>query len=297
MCPFVTSDGKLQGIVVGGNFTSLGGVQSTGVALFNPNNSQIVPLTGIEGTVSAVYCDQPSNTVYVGGSFRGGNSTNAIAWVTGWTNLPFAGFNKPVTSITKGSNGSIIFGGSFDSLGNASSSVTPENADQQVIPVTSANISVSLSTTQTGFDDPRSIICKTASSAGSGNTWLLPDRAPGFWRADFQFGFNPTKLMLSNANVQNRGVKTWRFTALPDTGIMNFTYFDQTGKRQYCDANCPLANNASAQSFSFVNPNVGMNAFRIDISDWYGDGAGLSGIELFQDGQSPPGHFSPPITC
>ena len=34
MCPFV-KDGELQGVVVGGNFTSLGGVQAQGIALWN----------------------------------------------------------------------------------------------------------------------------------------------------------------------------------------------------------------------------------------------------------------------
>jgi hypothetical protein len=66
---------------------------------------------------------------------------------------------------------------------------------------------------------------------------------------------------------------------------LNMTYMDQSsGKRAYCDALCPLPQgNTTAQDFTFVNI-VGMNSFRIDISDWWGAGAGLNGIQLFQDG-------------
>ncbi|KAG9519332.1 hypothetical protein KCU79_g23565, partial [Aureobasidium melanogenum] len=212
-------------------------------------------------------------------TFTGGNSTNAIAWVSGWTNLPFAGFNGPVTSITKSSNGSIIFGGSFDGLGNTT---TPTNKDVQVINLSAGNITSGASTSTSGFSDPRNIICQTGDDT-AGNTWLLEDNTPGFWRGSFGFGFNPTKLRLYNTNQDGRGTKTWRFTAFPINGIMNFTYTDESGNLASCTADCPLPQgNTSYQDFHFVN-SVGMNDFRIDISAWYGAGGGLSGIELFQD--------------
>ncbi|KAH0283677.1 hypothetical protein M436DRAFT_85810 [Aureobasidium namibiae CBS 147.97] len=278
MCPFV-SEGALQGIVVGGNFTSLGGVPAQGIALWNPNTTTITPLNGLSGSVSAVYCDDESSRVYVGGSFTGGNSTNAIAWSSGWTNLPFAGFNGPVTSITKSSNGSIIFGGSFDGLGNTT---TPTNKDAQVINLSAGNITSGAATSTSGFSDPRNIICQTGDDS-AGNAWLLEDNTPGFWRGSFGFGFIPTKLRLYNTNQDGRGTKTWRFTAFPINGIMNFTYTDESGKFASCTADCPLPQgNTSYQDFHFVN-SVGMNDFRIDISAWYGAGGGLSGIELFQD--------------
>ncbi|KAI9835160.1 MAG: hypothetical protein M1819_002529 [Sarea resinae] len=284
MCPFVLHDGTFSGIIVGGNFTDLGGIEAQGVALFDPNTTKITPLPGLSGKVSAVLCDQNSSTVYVGGDFRGGNSTNAIAWVgtSGWTNLPFAGFNGPVTSIVKAPDGNVVFGGAFDGLGNATG---PKRKDQQIINISSANISAAASTTTTGFSDPSNIVCKTGGQDGSGSTWLLQDDAPGFWRADFGFGFQPTKLRIWNTRQDGRGTKTFRFTALPINGIMNLTYTDSTtGKNATCDANCPLPQQTTSgyQDFEFINV-IGMSAFRIDISDWYGNGGGLDGIELFQD--------------
>jgi hypothetical protein len=183
----------------------------------------------------------------------------------------------------KASNGNIVFGGKFDGLGNAT---TPKEKDVQVIPVSSANITSNPASGIPGFSDPRNIICKTGATDGSGNTWLLANNTPGFWQANFGFGFQPSKLRLYNTKQDGRGTKTWRYTALPVGGIMNFTYTTPTGETAHCDAQCPLPqNNVTYQDFHFVNT-VGMNSFRIDISDWYGSGGGLSGIELFENGMS-----------
>ncbi|KAK4181191.1 cortical protein marker for cell polarity-domain-containing protein [Triangularia setosa] len=288
MCTFEV-DGRSV-VMVGGNFTSIGAIdagaqQSPGMALFDPATAEITPLPGLSGQVNAVLCDQQANIVYVGGSFVGVNSTNAIAWQgesQTWTNLPFAGFNGPVTAISKASNGNIIFGGSFTGLGNASAPSTP---DGQVINLSTASISSGSSTSTQGFSDPKNIICKTGGADGVGNTWLLQDGAPGFWSAKFKFGFQPTKLRLYNTHQDGRGTQTWRFTALPIDGIMNFTYIDPATQRNAsCTSECPLSNDPDVkfQDFHFVNV-IGMNEFRIDISRFYGSGGGLNGIELFAD--------------
>lgn len=284
MCTFTLQNGNMAGVVLGGNFTSLNSNPSQAIAMFNPNTSQVVPLAGLSGQVNALLCDQETNTVYVGGNFRGADSTNAIAWfgTSGWTSLPFAGFNGPVTSITKASNGHIIFGGSFTGVGNAS---TPSQRDGQIINLSTAQISAGSSTTTAGFSDPRNIICKTSGADGSGNTWLLQDNTPGFWSAKFNFGFRPTKIRLWNTRQGGRGTRTWRFTALPINGIMNLTYIDPaTGQNMSCTNQCPLSNDPAVpfQDFRFVNV-IGMNEFRVDISDWFGSGGGLNGIELFED--------------
>ncbi|KAJ4249393.1 hypothetical protein NW762_012244 [Fusarium torreyae] len=274
MCSFQLSNGEMQGVVIGGNFTSLDGTQSKAVALFNPNTTEITPLDGIEGEVNALYCDQERDTVYVGGNFKGANSTNAIAWVgtDGWTNLPFAGFNGPVKAITKASNGHIIFGGTFTGLGNSSA---PNESTSQVINLSTANITDENGSSRT---DPEDIVCPGSSSS----PWLLQDNTPGYWEADFGFGFAPTKLRLRNTRQDGRGTKTFRFLAYPINGIMNLTYVDpDSGDNVTCTSECPLRDDDDYQEFTFIN-RVGMNRFRIAISDWYGSGGGLEGIELFQ---------------
>ncbi|KAF7952779.1 hypothetical protein EAE96_006005 [Botrytis aclada] len=289
MCPYVKSDGTLVGVVIGGNFTSLGNVESQGVALFNSNTSAITALPGLSGSVSALLCDETTNAVYIGGYFDSTNSSNVIKLVDNTlVALPFSGFNGRVNSISKASNGNIIFGGTFTGLGNSTATITskPSNAtDQQIVNISGANVTSSGTATTTGFDDPTNIVCKTNGVDGSGNTWLLEDDTAGWWKATFGFGFQPTKLRLWNTHQDGRGTKTWRYTAQPINGIMNFTYIDPaTGANATCTSECPLSNNASIpyQDFHFVN-SVGMDAFQIDISAWYGSGGGLNGIELFQD--------------
>ncbi|RMD41656.1 hypothetical protein DV735_g3501, partial [Chaetothyriales sp. CBS 134920] len=285
MCPWVRKDGAHEGIVVAGNFTSIGGVPARSVALYNSTLGTVVALPGIEGNVFALLCDNDTETVYVGGLFKALNSSNAIALNASgsWVDLPFAGFDAPVYSITKGSDGHVVFGGSFTGLGTGNETVETSNKTStatQVINLLTASLSAGSNTTSGGF-----ITCPSNSSAASSNPFLLADESPGFWQADFGFGFEPAKLRLWNTNQDGRGTKTWRYTAFPINGIMNFTYTDpDTGDEQSCSAECPLAQTTSTgyQDFYFVNT-VGMNSFRIDISDWYGDGAGLAGIELFQD--------------
>jgi len=287
MCPFILQDGTYSGVIVGGNFTSVGGVQAQGVAMYGPKPSKITPLPGLTGQVNTVLCDQASNTVYVGGAFKGANSTNAVAWVgkTGWANLPFEGFNGPVNSITMGSSGKVLFGGSFTGLGNTTT--TPTKKNQQVVNISSANFTAGGNSTEAGLGEPANIVCKRDGQDGPGSTFLLADNAPGFWRADMNFGYEPSLLRIYNTHYQGRGTKTFRFTAIPLNGIMNFTYNDpDTGVTGHCDSQCPLSSNpyVKHQDFRFINT-VGMSAFRIDISDWYGQGGGLNGVELLQDGE------------
>jgi hypothetical protein len=288
MCTFKLSNGEMQGVVIGGNFTSLDGTESTAIALFNPDTQAITPLEGLEGEVNALLCDGERDTVYVGGNFRSANSTNAIAWygTEGWTNLPFAGFNGPVSAITKAPNGHVIFGGSFTGLGNAS---TPAEPDGQSINLSTANITSENSASTNGFSNPRNIVCASGGDQ-SGSTWLVKDDSPGLWGAQFGFSFVPTKLRLWNTHRDDRGTKTFRYLAFAvnndeTPGIMNFTYIDPaTSRNGTCTSECPLSDDEKVefQDFHFVNP-IRMNRFQIAISDWYGSGAGLGGIELFQD--------------
>ncbi|KAK2806328.1 hypothetical protein FQN51_007370 [Onygenales sp. PD_10] len=284
LCPLRSKNGTITSVVVGGNFTSLGGVESPGLALFDPDSAKVTAIPGLPGQVMALLCDNEEETVYVGGHFKKSQFNNAIKWSpdSGFSNLPFAGFNGPVSSIVKTPEGRIVFGGAFDGLGNTT---TPSRKDQQVINLETAQITSGSSTGTAGFSDPRNVVCKQNGEDSAGNTWLLADNAPGFWRAEMRFGFQPTKLRIYNTHLDGRGTKTFRFTAVPDNGILNMTYTDPaTGDNVACDARCPLSDDPSEEfrDFKFVNV-VGMNGFQLDISDWYGQGGGFDGVELFED--------------
>jgi Cortical protein marker for cell polarity len=279
MCTLM-QNGQLQGVLLGGNFTSLGGVNSPGIALYNPNSNNVTAIPGLSGKVNALYCD-PSGTVYVGGMFSAANSSNAVAWTTaGFKSLPFTGFNGAVTSIVKDANQNIVFGGYFDGLGNTS---VPAEQNSQRIPITIAQVSAGPTTTQAGLNNASNIVCKDPNTDGPGAAWLLADATPGKLTATMPYGFIPSLLRIGNTNYEGRGTKSWYFTATPINGIMNFSYVDETGLTQYCTSNCPLQQgNSSLQDFRFVNP-VGMSGFEVDITDFYGAGGGLSDFELYEN--------------
>ncbi|KAL5340334.1 cortical protein marker for cell polarity-domain-containing protein [Aspergillus crustosus] len=278
MCALPGEDGT---IIVGGNFTSLGGIEAQGIALYEIYSNKVTAIPGFNGSVSALLCDRETDTVYVGGAFKQGNTTNAAAWddKEGWKDLSFGGFNGPVASIAKGEDGKIIFGGSFDGIGNSTS--TKKN--EQVINLRDAAITSNTQSTRTGFTDPQNIICQTSGADGEGETWLLADYAQGYWRAEMRYSFNPSKLRLYNTYFEGRGTKAFLFRALPDNGIMNLTYTDSaTGDDVSCDQYCFLSDDSDEEyrDFKFVN-NVGMTGFNLEIRDYFGTGAGLNGIELF----------------
>ncbi|KAI9719551.1 MAG: hypothetical protein M1828_006180 [Chrysothrix sp. TS-e1954] len=111
---------KPAGLVIAGNFTSLGGVEAQSIALYEYSTSagNVEALPGLEGLVSTLLCDGSSNSFYAAGSFTARDSTDLISWgVNGWTNMPFDGFNGPTKAVVQTTSGSTLFGGSFTKLG------------------------------------------------------------------------------------------------------------------------------------------------------------------------------------
>lgn len=277
MCEYVTKDGADRGIVVGGNFTSLGGVEAKGIALYNPDSGKVTALNDFNGKVNALLCDGDTNRVYIGGQFSLNQSANAIAWEDGsWKVLPFEGFTGPVSTITRSNNATILFGGNFDGLQNFS---TPSIKDAQTLNIVSAQITAEQTSDEPGFNDPAAITCTN----GTEKQWLLRDGQRGSWTATFRYELFPTKLRLINANQGGRSTENFRFTAFPLGGILNLTYTDpESGQKRHCEAYCPLAASDAPQDFEFVNV-VGMKSLRLDILTYRGAGGGLSSVQLFQD--------------
>ncbi|RPA81307.1 hypothetical protein BJ508DRAFT_209320 [Ascobolus immersus RN42] len=304
--PLVSSDASISAactydfrngttaVVVGGNFTSLGSVPARGIALFDPNSRNVTSLPGLNGKVSALLCDR--DVIYVGGEFRADNAStnvNAMTWDhrNGWRELPFEGFNGAVKSIIKSDNQTIVFGGAFTGVGKGGNTTTggsdsgpDEDATKrmQIINLQGANVGSERATTEPGFGDASKIICSERD--GPGETWLMEDGAYGALTATTKFGFVPKLLRLRNTKIGGRSTTEFRFTALPLTGILNMTYIDpETKEERSCESRCPLRDdNEEWQEFKFVN-NIGMDAFRIDISGFKGPGGGLSGLEIYSE--------------
>jgi hypothetical protein len=278
-------------IYFAGNFTQVGSLSAKGLASVNATSGEVSAIgNGINGTVNSLYCHQPNNTVYIGGEnvqYQGSNGV--IVWDANQNQFTvplFGGFpqGSVVNSIIDYSN-NIVFGGSFSGLQNnslQSSNSGGGSASSNVAPLQQigfGSVTVVAEGTAPG-SNAESILCP-----GSGSGWSLTPNRQGTWEATFPWFFEPSKLRLYNLQNSNNGVKSWRFLAFPENGIMNFTYTDPgTGDLESCTAFCPLPQSSSVEymDFNFVN-NITMDSFQLYINDFYGAAAGLSGIELFQD--------------
>lgn len=280
-------------IYFAGNFTQVGSLTANGLASVNVSSGEVSAVgSGINGTVNTLYCDKANNSLYIGGeNVEYENTYGVVVWDAvkkQFATSLFGGFQQGaiVNSIVDYSD-NIIFGGSFNGLQNDSILTTSSddglNQSSTSSPLQQigfGSVSVSAEGTASGTD-PDSILCP-----GSGSNWsLTPDRQ-GTWRASFPWYFEPVKLRLYNLQDSDNGVKSWRFLAFPENGIMNFSYTDSsTGSIETCTAFCPLPKGSSVEymDYYFVN-RIRMDSFQLDINEFYGTYAGLSGIELFQDG-------------
>ncbi|KAK9245844.1 cortical protein marker for cell polarity-domain-containing protein [Lipomyces tetrasporus] len=276
-----------ESIYFGGNFTRIGDSEMQSVARINFSTGDVHDLDGgVLGNVNVAYCDFGNSLVYFGGSF----TNNVAIWNASsesWETVPFGGLHGgPVNAIVR-RNGNLVFGGKFSGLGNSSSTsyISADGESRlQLVNLKTANISAQGSTSNSSYSNPKSVVCTNNISAAD-STWLLEDGRAGVWTANFGYGFQPTRLRIRNADADGRGTKTFRLVAHPINGIMNLTYTDpDTGDKAYCDAFCPLQNITVAeyQTFEFVNV-IGMDSFSLYLLDYYGDGAGLSDVQVYQE--------------
>lgn len=280
-CTITNTTAPGQRIYLGGSFTRVAGLNATNIVAYDPATSTFSALgSGLPGQINALYCDSVQNRVYIGGQFDAVNSSNAVVWspVTGaYTPLPFGGFNGQVNTIVA-DDASIFFGGQFDAgaLGSSGSSNPAQLINLQSSYVTSVN-----PTQQGSYANPNNIICPPGID-GPSSTWLAADNEFAAWQSRLNFTVRPTKLRLRNTAIDGRGTATFRYVFSPNNGIANMSFTDASGQRQFCDSQCALRQGTAWQEFTFVNV-VEQYGFQIAISAWYGSGAGLSGIELYQD--------------
>ena len=189
-----SSNGTLY---VGGHFTTLGGVQSANIGLYDFASASFKSISpGLSGGVEALYCDNAHSQVWVGGAFDSplsGSGPNVAVYSTAsnsWQANPFSGLNGPVDSISPSPN-SIYFGGSFttsytsnatstnsSSIPYAPANVTTVGHSGYLTPATlppmsaaAGNLTVTAGpgSNDSRYNDPRVMLCP-----GSGS-WLAQD--------------------------------------------------------------------------------------------------------------------------
>lgn len=256
-------------VLVSGNFSSLNGQDYQLPVIYNASSGDFYSLfsqkraddSNLSGNVLTTFVD--GDLIYLGGDFQF-NNTNAVAVYNVNTrsllSLPFEGFgdNSTVNSIIKVPTGdsedaSIIFGGSFNSLGlpellthnslhftkhlNSSNSTnTTFITAEQVVSLKHATFG---NVNGASSNDDSTVICPS-----SGETWSLQDNSGGQWNMQLpleMLGITPTKVRIYVPENSQDGIKNFRLYTYPNNGIMNLSYIDpDTNEMAYCDASCPL---------------------------------------------------------
>lgn len=117
---------RLDGtIVLGGAFSSAGGVACNNIAIYNPDTNTFSALgVGVNDLVQSLLV-LPDNSTVVGGAFTlaGGAAANRIALVSsGGTWSTFGtGFNGQILALARLSNGNILAGGNYTTANGAAS--------------------------------------------------------------------------------------------------------------------------------------------------------------------------------
>lgn len=300
-CFLYNSDGSVSKTYFGGSLTSLNQTPIGYVAAIDSSGHIDTMHDGVYGPINTLYCDQDLQMVYVGGNFsstvvgltdsvataRSQSSGNMAIYShkhSAWQHLPFHGLDGPVFDFAR-INDDVFAVGSF--------SATQDNATHVALNTQPVNLAacqiVGGNNAETaGFTDPKNVIC-TQLADQAGNTWLMRDKLPGYYRIVFPFKTTPSLLRIMNTAYQGRGTKAFRMEAVENNQVLQMAYINPVTKREVtCTQSCPLDHNYRWQEFRFVTDPATLSnitGVTIQITDWYGMGGGFNKIELYQRGK------------
>ncbi|KAI8150283.1 cortical protein marker for cell polarity-domain-containing protein [Fennellomyces sp. T-0311] len=290
-CLLPKSDATFD-LYVGGDFTLLNQTQINHIARYDSSTQSFVPLDqGLDGAVYSMYCD--TDAVYVGGDFAAPvgapNDTvasfggHAAIWHTNnqtWGAVPWKGFNGPVYTITRNQlMNTILFGGRFEATGDGQ--YYNANSSQSVNMGAPTQVSSGNGQLAGNFSDPSNVICNTNQS---GQPWLLQDGVPGYWDANFGYPIQPSMFRISNVREQTHGTRSFSIIALGTNEYFELSYLDPTTQQMTtCSTDCVLSDdpNVEYQDFTVLN-SLTATGVRIQIDSWYGQGGGLSNVQIYQ---------------
>ncbi|KAI9014562.1 cortical protein marker for cell polarity-domain-containing protein [Phycomyces nitens] len=293
-CTLQRTDNQMD-IFIGGNFTIINNTTLHYIARFNSQTHTLTALDqGLDGPVQALYCDQETNSVYVGGDFDTPiqtSSSNASSvfgksalWQNdAWTALPWKGFNGPVYTITANKKKkTILFGGLFDATGDGQ--YYNANSSQIVNLGGSTTLGSGNGALATGLGNPANIVCSNNTLPVPDTPWLLQKGVPGYWEATFAYSIQPSLFRISNTHYDGRGTNSFSIIALGSNEYFELSYLDPvTQQTVICSEECHLSNDTTIafQDFTVVSPYI-TTGVRINVDSWYGSGGGLGSVQIFQ---------------
>jgi hypothetical protein len=223
----------------GGTFTSVASQSDiANIVAYHPSSKTFSALVGggVDGPVETLYCDQSSQTLWVGGAFHGpvsgsaGYAGSVAVYTPGsntWSPPGFGGLSGAVSSIVSNSDSSsLLFGGSFITSYQSSGSnntnntavhnpnvpqstgSTPFSSSLVPFPLSTADVTAGPSSSQPGLGDIKAIFCPSGPD-GPGSTWFAGE---GYFSQiiiqDFR-ALTASGIRLGNTFFDNRSTKTF----------------------------------------------------------------------------------------
>ena len=221
---------------IAGNFSSIGDTSASNVASYNPASGTFSALGtgGPNGPVNALFCDSTNNKLWAGGQFSSPASAVAV-WDTkasSWSAPPFGsltGAAAEVSSITtNASQASLFFAGSFITTfqGNGSAlnttnnpnvpfsqGATPFSSSLVPIPLETAQIQGSPSSSDPSFSNIQNILCP-AGNDGPGQTWFAADGNGAQVTVRTFQSISASGVRLGNTFLDGRGTTAFTYVGL-----------------------------------------------------------------------------------
>ncbi|PVU84800.1 hypothetical protein BB560_007262 [Smittium megazygosporum] len=281
--------------VVAGFFSKIGDVAVGNIYASTAQGNYTTFLSGLNGPVNSVYCDQVNSAVWFAGNFSSPNyvyssELNTLnLWTGGLIGFNFT-TNAYIKSSWKGLNGSgfalspsidnstLWVGGNFNQTSDAREDVV---SYAQPVNLAAMTIVGGNNFLFPEYANPTNAICLNANSTYS-TPWLLRDLLPGYFRIDFAYKLTPSLLRLKNTQYSGRGTTSIRVERASDKSAIQLAYLDPNSNlKQYCTYQCPLANNTDWQEFE-LQLDEDISGLIINIVSWNGMGGGLDGVQLYQ---------------
>ncbi|KAH8995626.1 cortical protein marker for cell polarity-domain-containing protein [Lactarius akahatsu] len=293
---------------IAGNFSSIDNTAAPNVASYDASSHTFSALGtgGPNGPANALFCDSTHNKLWVGGQFTSPASAVAV-WdvkASSWSAPPFGGLVGSAAEVfsitTNSSQASLFFAGSFVATFQGSASAlnttnnpnvpfsqgaTPFSSSLVPIPLESAQIQGSPSTSDPSFSNIQNILCPSGND-GPGQTWFAEDgNGAQITARTFQW-ISANGVRLGNTFLDGRGTTAFTVTSIPDNTVQQLHFVDPaTGQNQTCTTNCPLSTNSGIpyQDFTFNNA-VSLTGVQVTLSAWQGAGPGLHIFQLLSSG-------------
>ncbi|KAF8622348.1 hypothetical protein AX15_007080 [Amanita polypyramis BW_CC] len=298
-------------IYLAGSFSAIEDVPLNNVASYDLSSHSFVSLSssnsGPNGPINIIFCDEKGNKLWVGGSFTSPGRAVAVYDIKSksWSSPPFSGFagaqDRVFSITTNSSKTSLFFAGSFITAFQGSGSplpngqnnpnipfspgATPFSSSLVPIPLQSAQILGSPSSTDQGFTDIYNILCP-AGGDGPGNTWFGQDGSPALITIRTFSYISASGLRLGNAFEAGHSTTEFSVTTIPDNSVQTLSYIDPvSGQTQTCSTACPLSTDPSIiyQDFLFQNA-LSITGIQVQISGFAGTSPGLHILQILSSG-------------